>query len=379
MGPRRRTALAIAVAAAGAWAAPPAQARAPAGVSILATRYRPAVVVVPAGATVRWRDDDSRPHGLEGDVRSGRRLNPGETFSRRFAAPGQYDYRDADNAAMRGTVVVESSAGGVNGGGSVRPPRLPRGRGFTVISHGYRATATLDLHESMDFYDSQWQSTQGPCNAEVGHAERTVHLVATLPRVHYSAVPRLGIESLLSSPAVARWGRYLEATQAQVGTSATALVNCPDGRTRDRAPTQPANCNESFGGRPLRLLFGWTPAGSSRTRNRFTLSGRAIGYSGFCPPNLIGALAVAGVDPSSLPLAVVGSALADESASTSPATVAEVRALRTGRAVTIRRAYDLHFTTDCCEGYNPGPGGAAARVGGVHASRATLTVRLTPR
>jgi hypothetical protein len=68
-----------------------------------------------------------------------------------------------------------------------------------------------------------------------------------------------------------------------------------------------------------------------------------------------------------------------ESGATSPATAAEVRALRNGRALTVERTLDLHFTTDCCSGFNTGRGGIYLRVGAIFAVKAKLTIRFRPR
>jgi hypothetical protein len=45
----------------------------------------------------------------------------------------------------------------------------------------------------------------------------------------------------------------------------------------------------------------------------------------------------------------------------------------------VERTLDLRFTTDCCTGYNTGPGGIYARVGAIFTVKAKLTIRFRPR
>jgi plastocyanin len=95
-------------------------------VSIKNFAYSPAVVVVSAGDTVTWTNEEELfPH----DVTSGQAgaadmgqyfisvpLNPGETFSHTFSEPGEYPYICVLHPSMVGTVMV-TSGGVVEPGG----------------------------------------------------------------------------------------------------------------------------------------------------------------------------------------------------------------------------------------------------------------------
>ena len=61
-----------------------------------------------------------------------------------------------------------------------------------------------------------------------------------------------------------------------------------------------------------------------------------------------------GVKKPVLPLNLVGDRVNYDNALTNAATLAEVDAMRAGRAFTVARRVDLNFTTPCCEGLNPG-------------------------
>ena len=56
------------------------------------------------------------------------------------------------------------------------------------------------------------------------------------------------------------------------------------------------------------------------------------------------------------------------------------RALRNGRAVTIVREFELHFTVDCCVEWNErGKPNTYVRVGARHNVFGKMTIRLIPR
>ena len=335
------------------------------GVSILAAGYKPAVVLIPPGGEVEWTNTDSRPHRLVGEVDSLRALAPGEKFRMTFRNFGQYDYRDAANPAMKGTVVVVLAG---------QAPGRVRGRAQHIV-HRYKATLTLDVQDRMQFYDSAWQTLQGPCNGEVGHGERDVHLVARFRRVEYSAFPRANLEGVSSGKARAS-GSYSERTQAGVATAATPEVACPN-RSLDHSPTQEASCSLRLPGSRFRFRFDWTPAGE--VPGAFAWNAETQGTAGSCPPYVLGALGLVGIELDRMPLNPSGFRLDYDEGQTSPATRAELRALRSGRSFTVRRSYELHFTTDCCNGFNPGRGGVLARVGGVFDTSVKLAIRFTRR
>jgi YVTN family beta-propeller protein len=85
------------------------RAGAPGGtVSIANFSFAPAQIVVAAGDTVAWRNDDAAPHALafaDGWAPSDLLL-PGAAFARRYAAAGSFDYFCSVHPYMRGKVVV---------------------------------------------------------------------------------------------------------------------------------------------------------------------------------------------------------------------------------------------------------------------------------
>jgi hypothetical protein len=92
----------------------------------------------------------------------------------------------------------------------------------------------------------------------------------------------------------------------------------------------------------------------------------------------VGALVPVGVKKPVLPLNLVGARINYDEAQTNAATKSEVTAMRAGRPFTVSRSVQLDFTTDCCEGFNPGAGGIWARTGNIHSYSASLTIRFTP-
>lgn len=80
-------------------------------VSIQQHRFEPARVVVKAGATVRWVNEEKRTsHSIlfkgEGGLES-ERLFPGESWERRFERPGRYPYTCGPHPEMNGVVEVQ--------------------------------------------------------------------------------------------------------------------------------------------------------------------------------------------------------------------------------------------------------------------------------
>ena len=70
-------------------------------------RFEPQAIVVDAGRTVTWTNDDNFTHTVQVDGRTDRKVEPGERVELRFDRPGTYAYvctlhrRDMD-----GTVLV---------------------------------------------------------------------------------------------------------------------------------------------------------------------------------------------------------------------------------------------------------------------------------
>ncbi|MFN2471708.1 MAG: cupredoxin domain-containing protein [Gaiellaceae bacterium] len=77
-------------------------------VRIASFAFRPQTLRVPAGATVRWTNDDAAPHTATASNGSfsSPQLRRGQSWTRRFARPGRFAYVCALHPGMRGTVVV---------------------------------------------------------------------------------------------------------------------------------------------------------------------------------------------------------------------------------------------------------------------------------
>jgi plastocyanin len=81
----------------------------PAAVIIENFAFSPAVLTVPVGTTVTWTNQDSVQHTVterESLFDSGL-LSRGESFSRTFNDPGEYDYYCIPHPYMTGKVIVE--------------------------------------------------------------------------------------------------------------------------------------------------------------------------------------------------------------------------------------------------------------------------------
>lgn len=73
------------------------------------SRYSPARLDVPAGSTVRWRNDErAQPHTVTFDagIEGSGLLSPGESFQAAFEEPGTYPYRCTIHPSMRGELIV---------------------------------------------------------------------------------------------------------------------------------------------------------------------------------------------------------------------------------------------------------------------------------
>lgn len=78
-------------------------------VRIVDGELRPRTVEVAAGGTVTWINDDVSDHrllSLEPDVFISDRLEPGDSWSSKFDAPGEYRYYDRIRNTIKGTLIV---------------------------------------------------------------------------------------------------------------------------------------------------------------------------------------------------------------------------------------------------------------------------------
>jgi plastocyanin len=343
---------------------PSAAANAVVAVSITEKGFSPAVVVVPAGTVVRWQNNGMLSHSLGGQVRSPGELQPGGTYQRRFTALGQYSYVDGRHPDNSGTVVVTA--------GSSRPPHA-----HGNATYHYSATLKLFVSDEWTYYDSEWDSTTGPCNAQVGSGERLIHLDVHFPNVTYLRNQSIGVEGLEAErSARGRFGDSGETIKSQVAGESSPELTCPNGIT-ERMANQPASCQASFTGKPVLLTLGWGPLA---TENRFLFTNQGPEIKPACHASqIVGALVLVGVGKPLLPLNLVGDRVNYDEGQTNALTSSELRSMRAGRAFTTSRRVDLNFTTPCCEGFNPNPGGVWARIANIHRYVASMTISFTPR
>ncbi|QDX80032.1 hypothetical protein B9N43_01435 [Denitratisoma sp. DHT3] len=84
-------------------------------VGIVDSRFDPPSVRVVAGDTVRWLNKEKRNNHsvlFHGENLESERMFPGESWSRRFDAPGTYPYSCGPHPEMHGEVVVVPVAAG---------------------------------------------------------------------------------------------------------------------------------------------------------------------------------------------------------------------------------------------------------------------------
>jgi plastocyanin len=77
-------------------------------------RFAPAVIEVPAGTTVTWRNEDNFTHSvrLVGKSDTDRLVRPGERTTIRFTEQGEYPYECSLHPRdMRGKVIVTAAGG----------------------------------------------------------------------------------------------------------------------------------------------------------------------------------------------------------------------------------------------------------------------------
>lgn len=330
-------------------------------VSVNEEGFKPAVVLVAPGTDVTWQNAGAAKHSSLGGFWNSGDLAPGASFTTRFKRFGEFKYHDGGNPSLTGTVVVIAAT----------RPGPARGS----AKYFYRATAALSVREDWEYWDSQWHSTKGACNAEVGKGSRIVRWTARIPLLTYTRA--FGFEGLFMDRGVpTRLGVWREQQDAKVADGGVAL--CPDGTTEPPAEHD-AKCTEDLGGKLLKIKIAWSPK-ASKNRVQFSNEGGDIApRPETCGgPSHVGALALVDVKNEELPLWLVGDRVLFDEGAAGPLTTAEVRALRVGRNLRIVRDLDLAFTAPCCVGYNP-PFGVYARIGAVITTKARFDVRLTRR
>jgi plastocyanin len=91
-------------------AASPATAASTHTVSITKAGFAPAVLTIPNGDSVTWKNTDTTSHQIvsdNGTFSSTRVLAPGQSATRIFPEAGTFSYHDASNTALKGTVTVQ--------------------------------------------------------------------------------------------------------------------------------------------------------------------------------------------------------------------------------------------------------------------------------
>jgi plastocyanin len=79
-------------------------------VIIIGFSFYPGDIVVPAGATVTWTNQDAEEHTVTSDAHTGsfdEDILFGNSFSYTFTERGIYKYHCHNHDEMRGTVIVE--------------------------------------------------------------------------------------------------------------------------------------------------------------------------------------------------------------------------------------------------------------------------------
>jgi plastocyanin len=352
--------------------APVAAHAAPKPVQITATKFDPAVVVVGPRTEVEWTNTDSRTRALSGDFQS-TDIAPGAKFTRRFPRIGRFDYRDRDNPAITGTVIVTAYLGG-----SPRYPQ-PGGPASRIVEHHWRATLHFDLRESWKYMDGKFLSFQGVCNAQVGDGSRAATFHASFPDVTYKRFGRLETLSGKSRPYGIQ--RYRELIDSKTSNpSGGSVVDCGDG-SKDPPPDVEQRCDHNYAGTRVQAELLWSPrVAQGRFQWPHRYLGRRPPFEANCGHGFLAGHLV-GLDPDLLPWDPgAGSELLYDHGRTDPVTPAEARALRDGRAVTITRSFEVRFTADCCLEWNEeGKPGTYVRVGAQHVALGKVTIRFVPR
>jgi plastocyanin len=367
---RSRSGIAAALAAFLALVLAPGAGAAVVPVEIEASGFDPAVAVIGPGSAVKWTNRDVRPRALRGDFESPS-VAPGKAFELRFRRPGVYEYRDRDNPLLTGTVIVV--AGFVRGKPHYPPPRGPR-----IVTHRWRVDFRLDLRENWKYMDGKFLSFEGPCNAQVGRGSRAVGLRIVFPEVEYKRFGRLEVLNGKSKPyGIQRYRETIDSKSSH--PTGGRYVDCGDG-SQDAPPDVEQKCNQDFAGTRVRAELSWSPRiGQGRFQWPHTYLGPRPKAENCGHSLLAGHLA--GLDVDLLPWDPgAGAELLYDHGRTNPATVAETRALREGRRVTVERSFELQWTADCClEWREPDKSGTYVRVGARHEAKGRVTIRFVPR
>jgi plastocyanin len=137
----------------GAPGAPPAPATA--SVSLAGKAFSPASVTVAVGGVVTWTNNDSMPHNVTSNSGAfhSATLNPGQTFSFTFTAPGNYPYNCTFHGGMNGTVIVPTATGAVPAPAAAQAapaaPNAPAAHaGPATASHGKTKTYRIQVKDN---------------------------------------------------------------------------------------------------------------------------------------------------------------------------------------------------------------------------------------
>ena len=78
-------------------------------VTISAGKFIPADLMAKAGDTVKWINKDSQAHEIhaDDDAFESSTLEPGQSFSQKFKAPGDFGYHDHLHEEIKGMIMVE--------------------------------------------------------------------------------------------------------------------------------------------------------------------------------------------------------------------------------------------------------------------------------
>jgi plastocyanin len=76
--------------------------------------FSPPRIVVTAGTTVTWTNEDDAPHTVASSTKlfKSKALDTDASFSFTFTTPGMYEYFCSLHPHMTGTVIVEGAGGG---------------------------------------------------------------------------------------------------------------------------------------------------------------------------------------------------------------------------------------------------------------------------
>lgn len=121
--------------------------------------YNPQEIRIQKGETVTWINKDDEPHTVtsdDGDADSGN-INPGGTFSSKFAEEGTYGYYCKIHPSMRGTVIVGA---GETGGKQIQILKPSDGERLDGAGVFQALVPGMDLNN----YKMYWQVDNGGLN-----------------------------------------------------------------------------------------------------------------------------------------------------------------------------------------------------------------------